>query len=103
VLAEPLKNDPKAISGWNAARYEIVAQVTGGKLIVRSAIRALHRNACHRLIPLERDLARHGNQVEWSSWCLCEGCGCESGNYGECKKTHDLTVHGPHRPKEECG
>ncbi len=103
MLPEPLENNPQAIARRDAARGQLIPQIAGGKLIVRAAVGAFHRNACHGLIALERDLARHGNQVKGSGRCLCGGGDREAGNYSECKKTHVFTVHGLGRLKEECG
>ena len=103
MLPQPLKNDSESVAGRNAARHKLIPQIAGGKLIPRAAVWALHGNSCHRLIRLERDLARHRNQVKGSSGCLRTDGGRQPGDYSECKKTHELTVHGPDRQKEECG
>lgn len=103
MLPQSLENNPQAIAGWNAASRELIAQITSGKLVLRATVGAFYSHTGHWLIPLEGNLARHGNQVKGSGRCLCGNGGRKPGKYSDCNKTHEFTVHGPAQLKKECG
>lgn len=83
MLTQSLQNNPQGIPGRHTSCRKFIAQVAGGKLILRAAIRAFHGHAGHGLISLKGDLTRHWNQVKWSGWCLCGSGGRKPGEYSK--------------------
>lgn len=83
MLTQSLHHNPQAIAGRNTSCRKLIAQVAGGKLILCAAIGALYCHTSHWLVSLERDLARHWNQVKRSGWCLCGSGTGKPGKYSE--------------------